>query len=81
MPRSKNSGRSDYFAVNDKPMGVSTSFRVSGRLGELARRFWCFSEANKDAKRLNRAYELGYQHGVMAATDEADFQLTGGLAL
>lgn len=64
----KFSGRDDYFAVNDKPRGLSTSFRVSGRLGELARRFWCYQQAREDNARINRAYRLGYRHGVEIAT-------------
>lgn len=60
-------GRGDeYFAVNDKPQGVSTSFRVSGRLGELARRFARFPDAWADCKRLNKAYRLGFKHGAAA---------------
>lgn len=59
----KFSGRRDYFAVNDQPRGLSTSFRVSGRLGELGQRFGFFSDADREAKRLNRAYELGFRHG------------------
>lgn len=60
----KFSGRRDYFAVNNKPGGYSTSFRVSGRLGELARRFVNFADANTEAKRLNRAYAMGYRAGL-----------------
>lgn len=59
----KFSGRRDYFAVNNKPSGLSTSFRVSGRLGELAQSFGFFADADRDARRLNRAYELGFRHG------------------
>lgn len=64
----KFSGRDDYFATNDKPAGVSTSFRVSGRLGELARRFCLFRDADQHCKALNRAYRLGHKHGVDLAT-------------
>lgn len=63
LKRDKLGGRSDYFAANNKPIGLSTSFRVSGRLGECQRRHMTFADAREDAKRLNRAYELGYQHG------------------
>jgi len=58
------SGRSDYFAVNNKPMGYSTSYRVSGRLGECAQRFIHYHDADKQAKLLNRAYDLGLAHGL-----------------
>lgn len=60
----KFSGRADYFAVNNRTMGLCTSFRVSGRLGELATRFPLYSDARKEAKRLNRAYEMGYRHAM-----------------
>lgn len=60
----KFSGREDYFAVNGKPAGVTTSFRVSGRMGELARRFARFDDAEQENKRLNRAYRMGFDHGV-----------------
>jgi hypothetical protein len=63
----KFAGRADYFAVNDRVAGYRTSFRVSGRLGELGRRFCMFDDAASEAKRLNRAYNLGYEHGVRAS--------------
>jgi hypothetical protein len=59
--------RNNYFNVNDKAMGVSTSYRVSGRAGELGKRFWNFSEASAYAKVLNKAYELGLRHGQEGA--------------
>lgn len=65
-------GRRDYFAVNNKPCGLSTSFRVSGRLGELARRFWSPSDAVTEAKRLNRAYNLGFAHGLANAPSTSE---------
>jgi hypothetical protein len=59
-------GRGDeYFAVNDKTCGVRTSYRVSGRRGELGKRFWSFDEAWKECKRLNKAYQLGLTDGVL----------------
>jgi hypothetical protein len=52
--------RSDYFAVNAKPMGVRTSYTVSGRLGECRRAFPLYrGEADRYCRALNRAYELG----------------------
>lgn len=65
----KFSGRSDYFAVNNKPAGYSTSFRVSGRLGEGARRFWNLADANDYCRVLNRAYRLGYKHGASSGME------------
>lgn len=62
--RDKFGGRDDYFAVNSNPAGYSTSFRVSGRLGEMARRFCHFADARQEARRLNRAYLLGFEHGA-----------------
>jgi hypothetical protein len=59
----KFSGRRDYFAVNCKPSGLTTSFRVSGRLGELGRRHCLFNDAQDDVRRINRAYNLGFRHG------------------
>lgn len=55
--------RKKYFGINDKPMGVSTSYRVSGRLGEVATRVALYPDAELLMKRLNRAYELGMRHG------------------
>jgi hypothetical protein len=57
--------RHDYFAVNDKAAGLRTSFRVSGRLGECGKRWCLFHDASADAKRLNRAYELGFAAGFV----------------
>lgn len=68
----KFGGRSDYFAVNDKAFGVSTSYRVSGRLGEFARRFSLFRDANEYCKALNRAYRLGCRHGADVAVHGTD---------
>jgi hypothetical protein len=59
----------DYFTVNDKPMGVSTSFRVSGRRGELGKRFALFADAKNDCKRLNKAYERGVKDASAAYPD------------
>jgi hypothetical protein len=53
-----------YFAINDRTMGVSTSFRVSGRLGEMGKRHPLLADAQEDCRRLNRAYELGLKHGL-----------------
>ena len=61
----------DYFAVNDKPMGVSTSYRVSGRRGELGKRFSLFADAKDDCKRLNKAYEVGLKDGALPDLIEA----------
>ncbi len=55
---------SKYFAINDKTMGVSTSYRVSGRLGEMGKRHPLYHTAHEDCRRLNRAYELGLKHGL-----------------
>jgi hypothetical protein len=63
------SDREEYFAVNDVPRGVATSFRVSGKLGELSRRFWDHYDAETDARRLNRAYRLGLKHGLALAKE------------
>jgi hypothetical protein len=68
-------GRADaagYFAVNDKPMGVSTSYRVSGRGGELGRRYTLFADANDDCKRLNKAYLIGFKHGLQDTQDKPE---------
>ena len=65
------SSREEYFAVNNVPSGVATSFRVSGKLGELGRRFWNHYDAETDALRLNRAYRLGLRHGSEAALAKA----------
>lgn len=56
-----------YFAVNDKPMGVSTSYRVSGRRGEIGRRFPLYSDAQDFCRALNKAYELGMKHALEGA--------------
>lgn len=67
----KFSGRSDYFAVNDKTRGYSTSFRVSGRLGELAQRHSRFDGADRDCRRLNRSYEMGFRDGNQIGEETA----------
>ncbi len=70
MAEKKKLGRGDaYFAVNDKACGVSTSYRVSGRLGELGKRFCLFDDAWDECKRLNRAYELGMKHAAEGKYD------------
>jgi hypothetical protein len=71
----KFAGRSDYFAAN-KP-GLATTFRVSGRRGELARRFARGDNALEDAKRMNRAYDLGFRHGHEIAADLAGHSESG----
>lgn len=67
----KFDARDGYFAVNNRTLGLRTSFRVSGRLGELALRFCMHDDAKRDAKRLNRAYEMGYQAGYEFALANA----------
>jgi hypothetical protein len=61
---------SPYFGVNQ--VGLATSYGVAGRLGELRRRFWNSRDAATEARRLNRAYALGYQHGYDFARPTSD---------
>lgn len=72
--REELGGRPKYFAINDRVRGLSTGYRVSGRLGECSGRYWDFSEAERICRLMNRVYRLGLRHGAKHKYIECDIE-------